>query len=272
MLHRIGMAGYGKIGWLAILFTLGGAAAQDSKSLIATLVQHEDEASQHRGHYVYTSEERSERTGGHVWVERVAETKWGKIRYLTMEDGKPLMGERLAAEKARVAGEAADPEGFKRSEAARVDDEQHAKQMLHLLPNGFLFDPPVVEGEYLRMAFRPNPEYSPASMEERILHGMSGAVLVDAKTIRLRGIEGRMPQDVSLGFGLLATIHAGSHFSTVREHLEDSDWKTEELHTDIKGKALFLKTIARQQDAKHRDFRKIADAMTVAEAVALVEQ
>jgi hypothetical protein len=256
---------------LALVGT-GVAGAQDAKATITTLVQHEDEASQHRGHYLYTSEERSDRTGGHLWVERVAETNWGKVRYLTTEDGQPLTGERQAAERTRVAAEASDPERFKRTEAARVDDEQHAKQMLLLLPKAFLFDPPQQDGEYLRLAFRPNPDYSPASLEERVLHGMSGAVLVDARTIRLRGIEGRMPQDVSIGFGLLATIHEGSNFSTVREHLDGIDWKTQKLHTDIKGKALFLKTIARQQDATHRDFKKIADGMTVADAVALLEQ
>ncbi len=246
--------------------------AQDAPSTIATLVQHEDEASQHRGHYMYTSEERSDRTGGHLWRERVAETNWGKVRYLLAEDGKLLTGDRLSAEMARVAGEAVDPEGFKRSEEARVDDEQHAKQMLALLPKAFIFDAPVAEGEFLRIGFRPNPAYSPQRLEERVLHGMSGTVVVDAKTIRLRGIEGRMAQDVSIGFGLLATIHAGSNFSTQREHVGGIDWKTQTLHTDIDGKALFMKTIARKQDATHSDFRRIPDGMTVAEAVALVEQ
>ena len=259
--------------WVVAAPTAGGSLlAQDARSTIATLVQHEDEASQHRGHYLYTSEERSDRTGGHLWRERIAETSWGKVRYLVAEDGKPLTGDRLSAERARIAGEAADPEGFKRSEEARVDDEQHAKQMLSLLPKAFLFDSPVVQGEFLRIGFRPNPSYSPQSLEERVLHGMSGAVIVDAKTIRLRGIEGRMAQDVSIGFGLLATIHAGSNFSTQREHVGGIDWKTQTLHTDIDGKALFLKTIARRQDAMHSDFRKIPDGMTVAEAVALVEK
>ena len=250
----------------------GTQVGQDAKATIATLVQHEADASAHRGHYIYTSEERSDRTGGHLWVERVAETSWGKVRYLITEDGQPLTGDRLAKEKARVGGEAADPDGFKRAEAARVDDEQHAKQMLTLLPRAFLFDSPVPEGEYLRIAFRPDPGYSPASLEERVLHGMTGSVLVDAKTLRLRGIEGRMPADVSIGFGMLATIRAGSSFQTVREHLEGVDWKTETLHTDIRGKALFLKTIARQQDSTHKDFKRIADGMTVTDAVGLLEQ
>ena len=42
------------------------------------------------------------------------------------------------------------------------------------------------------------------------------------------------------------------------------------MHTDIKGKALFLK-IARSQEAKHAEFKKIADGMTVAAAVEMLE-
>ena len=261
----------GMLGFL-VLSGVGFVRAQDAKETIVTLVQHEAAAAEHRGHYLYTSEEQSERTGGHLWQERVAETNWGKVRYLVAVDGQPLSGEKLQAEKARVGGEANDPEGFKRAEAARVDDEQHAKQMLEILPKAFLFSPPVNEGEYLRIAFTPNPGYSPQSLEERVLYGMSGSVLVDAQTVRLREIDGKMGQDVSIGFGLLATIHAGSNFSTTREHVSGDDWKTQQVHTDINGKALFLKTIARQQDAKHWGFQKIPLAMTVADAVTLLEQ
>jgi hypothetical protein len=260
---------------LLLTLTPSLPAQQDAQAILATLVQHEDEASQHRGHYTYTSEERSDRTGGHLWVERVAETNWGKLRYLVAEDGQPLAGERLAAERARVEKEGADPEAFRRSEAARADDEQHAKQMLNLLPKAFLFDPPQPEpapdADYLRIHFRPNPAYSPQSLEERVLHGMSGSVLIDRQTIRLHGIEGRMPEDITVGFGL-ATIKAGSNFSTVREHVGDSDWKTQTLHTDINGRALLLKTLAKKQDAKHYSFKRIPDGMTVAEAVAMVEK
>ncbi len=256
---------------LASLATGAAWAQQDAKAMIAALVQHEQEAAEHRGRYVYMSEERSDRTGGHLWQEKVAETAWGKVRYLVAEDGQPLSGDRLAAEKARVAAEASDPEGFKQAEAARADDEQHARQMVSLLPKAFLFDAPVVDGDWLKIGFRPNPEYQPASLEERVLHGMSGTVTIDAATVRLRGIEGRMAQDVGIGFGL-ATIHAGSNFSTVREHACGWDWKTAALHTDINGRALLLKTLARKQDARHWDFRPIPDGTTVAEAVKLLEE
>lgn len=276
---RFGSAGRRWLGLAVVwgglgLMGLGGAgvaSGQDAAQTITTLVRNETDATAHRGRYFYVSEERSERTGGHLWKERVAETNWGKVRYLVAEDGQALTGDRLAAEKARVEGEGRDPEGFRRTEEARADDEQHAKQMLTLLPKAFLFDGPTVDGETLRVGFRPNPAYQPQSLEERVLHGMSGTVLIDRATIRLRGLEGRIPQDVSIGFGLLATIKAGSSFSTMRVPVGGIDWKTETLHTDINGKALFLKTIARKQESSHWGFKRLAEGMTVADAVKVLE-
>jgi hypothetical protein len=241
------------------------------RELIEQLISHEADAGKHRGFYTYLNVERSDRTGGHQWTERVTETSWGKVRYLIAEDGKPLSPQRESAERARMEDDAAHPDAFRQRESARSEDEQHMRQMLVLLPKAFLFDAPLPEGDCFRVHYRPNPNYQPASLEERVLHSMSGSVLVDAKQFRTREIDGRMPQDVNIGFGLLATIHAGSNFSTTREHIEGLDWKTESVHTDINGKALFLKTIARQQEVHHSDFKQIPAGTTVADAVKMLE-
>lgn len=240
--------------------------------MVQTLVEHESYASEHRGHYIYVSEERSERTGGHLWRERVAETNWGKLRFLVQEDGQPLNGDRQAAEKRRIEASAADPEGFKRTEAARVDDEQHARQLLALLPKAFLFDTPQTEGEFVRIGIRPNPDYAPDGMEEKVMSSMQGSIVLDRQALRLHEVDMKLPKDVNLGLGFLATIHEGSYFHQVRDHREGIDWKTAKVQADFKGKALFLKSIARAQDAVHMDFQKIPDETTVAEAVALLEK
>ena len=65
--------------------------------------------------------------------------------------------QREGAERGRLAQIVNDPEGFKKTEAARVDDEQHAKQMLALLPKAFLFDGPHPDGDVLKVYFKPNP-------------------------------------------------------------------------------------------------------------------
>jgi hypothetical protein len=250
----------------------GALAQMNGMQAIEALVAHENEAAKHRGRYLYLSVERSERTGGHEWREWVAETAWGKVRYLVAEDGKPLTGDRLAAERRRIEAEGSNPEVFRQAESAKMEDEQHARQMMTLLPKAFLFDQPRQQGEFVRVDYHPNPAYQPSGMEERVLHGMSGWVLIDEKTVRTHEIEGKLPQDVNIGFGLLATIKAGSNFSTVRDHIEGMDWKTTVVHTDINGKALFLKTVARKQEAAHTEFKLLPDGVTVPEAVTMVEE
>ena len=122
------------------------------------------------------------------------------------------------------------------------------------------------------MDFKPDPEYQVQSLEERVLHGMSGTLWVDAKTMRLHRIEGRLPEDVTIGFGLLATIHAGSNFGTERNPFDGGEWKTVLVDSDINGKAIFFKSIARRQHTERSGFVRVANDISVAQAVALVEQ
>jgi hypothetical protein len=268
---------------LSQAYLLAGAAlflgpslltAQISKSthdLIATMLVHEDFEAAHRGHYMYLSKESSDRTGRHLWTEKVIETPAGKLRMLVAEDGSPLSGDRLAAEKARLSEIAAHPEAFQRQELARKNEEQHAKEMLDLLPKAFLFANERQEGEFVRIDFKPNPNYLPQSMEEKILHGMSGSMLVDQKEARLHLLEGRLPEDVSIGFGFLATIHAGSNFSTIRGSVPGNEWKTTMIDTNINGKAIFFKTVGKIEHAEHSAFRQVPMNLTVAQAVAMLE-
>src|ERR1700756_1360724 len=95
-------------GWLMgllWLMALGAAQAQssnDARKIVDTMLSHEGDPAEHRFKYMYLSEERSERTGGHPWTERVVETERGKVRLLLAEDGKPLSPERQTAEKEKL--------------------------------------------------------------------------------------------------------------------------------------------------------------------------
>lgn len=240
--------------------------------IVAEMLANESAASQHKDHYAYLSKERSDRTGGHLWTEKVVETNEGKVRMLTEQDGQRLSPEREAAERGRLAAIVADPDGFQKRALALNNDEAHARQMLSLLPKAFLLGDVRQEGGYLRIDFRPNPDYEAQSMEERVLHGMSGTMLIEPKAMRLHHIDGRLPQDVSIGFGLLATIHAGSSFATTRDRLGQPDWKTTLLDTDVNGKAIFFKAIAKKEHAEHSDFVRVPDDLSVARAVEMVEQ
>ena len=263
----------GRLRWLALAAALAGGAslpAQSAQQWMGTMLAHENAATHERGRYLYLNAERSERTGGHLWTEWVAETDWGKVRFLVAEDGKPLPPDRVAKEKARVADEAAHPDAFKAAEDSKADSEAHARQMLALLPKAFLLSEPQVQGDVVRIDYAPNPSYQPSSMEEKVLHAMSGSVLIDEKQVRMRQVDGHMSQDVSMSFGL-ASVKAGSNFLTERVHAQGPDWKVGTVKVDIRGKALLFK-IVRSQESHHTEFRKIADGMTVAAAVEMLEQ
>jgi hypothetical protein len=241
-----------------------------ARRIVDTMLTHEGDPAEHRLKYMYLSEERSERTGGHVWTERVVETAMGKVRLLLAEDGKPLSPQRQAAERAKLADIAVHPDAFQKREQAMKNDEQHAEQMLALLHKAFLFEEPRAEGSDLRIGFRPDPGYQPKTMEEKVLHAMSGAVLVDERTNQLHRIEGKIPSDVSLGYGLLGTIHAGSSFSTEHEMEQGGEWKDALVNTAIEGKAMLFKEIGRNEHVVHSEFKRMSDSINVAEAVALL--
>ena len=263
--------------WLAAVLCLAGlllvqvAGAEDGKTarqVVDAMVAQEGIAEKSPRMFLYVSEERSERTGGHLWTERVAETQVGKIRMLIAEDGQALTGDRATAERARLNGIAEHPESFEKSAATLKNDEKHAREMLSMLPKAFLLEGMREDGGYLRIDFRPDPAYAPQSLEERVIHGMSGSLLLDGKAMRLHRIEGRLPEDVSIGFGLVATIHAGSNFNTMRSRVDADEWKTVSLDTDISGRIIFLKTIGKKQHAIHRDFKPLPDTVSVPQAVA----
>ena len=261
----------GVLGCLLGWSVLSAQGPKSTNDLIAAMLSHEDYEASHRGHYSYLSKERSDRTSGHLWTEKVVETTAGKLRILVAEDGQPLSEDRAAAEKARLAEIAAHPAVFQKQEQVRKDDERHAREMFDILPKAFLFLNERPEGEFVRIDFKPNPDYLPQSMEEKVFHGMAGSMLVDRQRARLHLFEGRLPQDVTIGFGLLATIHAGSNFSTERESVPGNEWKTATVDTNIEGRAIFFKSIGKKEHKEYRDFKPVSMDLTVAQAVEMLE-
>jgi hypothetical protein len=244
-------------------------APHTPQALIAALIENERQAMLTRERYTYLSNERSDRTGGHMWTEHVVETAQGRVRLLTAVDGQPVSAERMQQERTRLNAIAADPAEFIRREQAQRSDEEHSRHLLELLPVDFLFDNVRLQDGVWRIEFRPNPAVSPSSIEDQVLHGMSGWLSIDERQLRMLHIEGRLEQDVSIGFGILANIHAGSHFSSDRQ-LVEGHWRTVHVITDIRGKAALFKSVSRNGDLTRSDFHYLDHSVTVPEAVTLL--
>ena len=246
------------------------AQSAEAAAAVHTMIAREADAAQHKTTYSFVSFERSDRTGGHLWKEKVVETHQGRVRFLLEEDGKPLSGERTAGERGRLAQDVADPQAFAARESAQKDEEAHARQLLDLLGKGFVLDGAVGGDGDWHIHFEPDPNYSPNGVEEKVLHGMSGTLLIDARQMRMRHIEGRLAHDISV-YGFLATVHAGSNFSSTKAPF-DGTWRTVSVVNDIRGKAVLFKTIAKNQTVERSGFHRVPESLTIAQAVALVEQ
>jgi hypothetical protein len=63
---------------LLVTVCVHAQTSNDARRIVDTMLAHEGDPAEHRINYMYLSEERSERTGGHLWTERVVETDLGE--------------------------------------------------------------------------------------------------------------------------------------------------------------------------------------------------
>ena len=234
------------------------------------MIAHELSAAARKPFYAYVSVERSDRTGGQAWTEHVVETSVGRVRFLMAVNGEPLSGERMGEERGRLAEDLAHPEEFEKREQSEKDDEAHARQMMELLPKAFVLSEAKVQGPDWRIDFSPDPRYSASGTEAKVLHGMTGSLLIDRKDLRLHHVEGRLLTDESLDLGLL-NVRAGSNFETDKE-VVDGYWRTLHVLSDIHAKAVLLKSIARNQEVTRSHFHEMPAQTSLAEGIALAEE
>ena len=237
--------------------------------VVTAMVRNEKQARQHRTFFRYTSVERSERTGGHLWKENVVETPDGLLRRLVEEDGKPLTPDRTAEEDRHIAALVADPDALRDADADRRADEARLEKILDILPKVFLFNADGMQDDCVRIAFRPNPAFTPSSYDERIVHGLAGTILVRMPAERLCGIEGHLIDRVSFGFGILGHIEKDSRFRVTRTPVTATDWKSTRIEVHLDGKILLLKSISRDQDAHHSGAEPLPLHLSLAQAAAL---
>jgi hypothetical protein len=244
------------------------SAAQDFSS-VTRMAENERAARVAKKHFSYLLEERSPRTGGHLWLERVVEADDGPVRRLISIDGKPLSMEAAEAEQQRLTDLANHPEAFRKANASSAGDEAHLINLLTTLPSQFILTPDGNENGCVRFAFRPNPAYQPSGMEQRVLHVMTGTVSLREPDDRLCSLDGQVSEPVTFGFGVLGRINQGGSFRLERRPVAPNEWKSVRMTVHLQGKILLMKSLTRDQDALRSEISEVPEHLTLAQAVAL---
>ncbi len=245
-----------------------------AKELVRRISLNEAAASHHRPDYFFIQEERSDRTGQHLWVEAIAETPHGPLRRLLAEDGKPLDPGRQRQVDARVAMLAANPAALDDLNRSRIADQKQGEAMLAMSPEMFLYfdighhgDPK--NGGTIEFAFKPNPAYVPTTYQERVIHAMTGTFVVDEATLRMVEIDGKLTDVVKFGYGLLGSVQSGN-IHLVRKETSHGDYKPAVFDLSLNGHILLFHTLGKQQHLSRKDFVLMGEHATLAQAEKMV--
>ena len=244
--------------------------ALSAEQMVNQMLQAENAAREMRQHFLYRREERSLRTKGRLWNEVVVETTDGRMHRLLTVDGKPLSASEAKAEDSRITDLGNHPADFRREAQARRDDELRLSNLLKEVPRLFLLKMDGSDGDCTRVSFAPNPQFQESSYQDRVVHAMSGVLLIHAADMRLCAIDAHMDHGVEFGFGLFGKVSDQSHFSVVRQQVSPGVWKTTKINVHVDGTLLLMKSVSRDEDSSHYGFKPIPHDLTVAQAAAMV--
>ena len=200
----------------------------------------------------------------------VIESKDGDISELVSVNGAQLSAKERQQEEERLAHLVHDSDALQDERKKGEEDDRKARELMQEIHQAFLFRYVGRQGRNIRLAFRPNPQFQPATREAEVLHSMAGTMLVDAKEKRLVALHGHMIEDVDFGFGLLGHLDKGGSFALQRQEEAPGHWKTTLIDVHLKGKALLFKNISEQQHELRWQFREVPEGCTAPQAVQLL--
>lgn len=239
-----------------------------AQDLLRTVVKNELAADKSdESLWMYTST--SKKPSGEI-TQKVVQTWEGTLYKHVSINGQALSEDQENAERKHIqkmADQHDEPRKLKREQS---QDADKAQQMLALLPDAVLCSYGQRRGDMVALNFKPNPKYHPTSREGQVFRAMAGTIWVNAKENRLAEIQGRLTKEVKFGGGVLGHLNEGGEFDVVQSEVQPGHWEISRLRVNMKGKALFFKSIAVQQDESRTDYRRMPDKLTLAQGAEML--
>ena len=210
------------------------------------------------------------REGKQTLTEKQVETKDGPLYRLLAIDGTPLDPNQRQQDSARMDRLLHDPSQQLKLKQGYEEDEQKLEKLMALMPDAFLYDYDGVEGNLVRLRFRPNSNYNPPTYEARLAHSLGRNYLIDPQQKRLAKLSGRLINRVEFGFGFFGHIDNGGTIEIGRSEVGPSQWKTALINIQLSGRLVFFKTINKQQYETRSDFRPVFGDLSLLEASQLL--
>lgn len=209
------------------------------------------------------------RAGKQTLTELQVETKDGPLFRLLAIDGAELSPDQRRQDDARISQLIKDPRPLQKLKQAQQDDEIRLQKLMTLMPQAFVYDYDGLEGNLVRINFRPNPVYAPPTYEARVIHSLAGHILIDSEHKRLASVAGQLTNRVDFGYGLLGRIDNGT-VEITRTEVGPLLWKTAFINIHFSGRLALFKTISKDQYERRSDFHTVSADLSLSDANALL--
>lgn len=263
------------VSFLLILAVLSSAHVQADDSLVqprmsagqlALEVVRNELTAQDQDKSLWKYRENREEDGKLPETHEVLETREGELHRLIAVNGKPLTLKQRLDEQQRIKKILANPDDFRQKQKSLEHDADQERKLLQMLPQAFLYTYDGTQDGFVRLKFRPNPQFHADSHESEVFHHMEGDMLVDRRTHRLAEIQGRLMTEVKFWDGLLGHLDKGGTFCVEQRDVGGGHWELTQLDVEMNGKALFFKTITVHEKQVDTDFRPLPDHTTLKQA------
>ena len=244
-----------------------GVQAQSAKEIVQQAVNSELQAAK-SDHSLWRYNMKEDGNTEYVVVDAAD----GEIKRHTIENGRPASPATIAADNQKIQQFVHDPSLQARQRKDGAHDDQQAAELLNQMPEAFLWKLVSETPDSYSLSYTPNPAFAPPDMQSRVMGGMTGTLVVVKNGRRIKTFKGRLQNDVTIGFGLLARLKAGSTFDVERSQVGEGYWEITETHVHINGHALFFKTIGTQEDEVKSNFTPVPPGTTLVQAVPLLDQ
>lgn len=242
-----------------------------ARELVQEVARKEERARQNpRNHYKFVLKETTPK--GTKTSIRI-ETPQGEVGQMVSINSKPPSEERCREDANSLRKLATDPQIQHRRAQEQKEKSDHIEKLIGAVPQAFNFQYQGKQqgSKWVEIKFRPNPRFQPQSHEASMLKGMRGTLWVDPASHRLDKIDGTLFKDATFGWGFLATLNQGGHFTMQQSKVPGGSWKQTFLEVDLDGSKLVFGQLHVHFKDSSRSFIRLADPPTLAEAVNMLE-
>ena len=247
-----------------------GIAAADS-AVVERALGNELRAAQDSGHPMQYRLRRS--TPRLTTTKQIIETRDGAVARLLAINDNALNPADRQKDDARLDALLADPSRQRKRKQTERDDMGRALKVLRALPKAFIyaFAGSETNGSTTleKYSFTPNPKFSSADLELMVLTTMSGILTIDAASERVVRLEGRLQQDVDIGWGILGRLNKGGWIMIEQADVGGGVWRIVRFQMAMSGR-VFFKMRSFDTIEEQSQFAPVPVGMTYQQAIQLL--